>query len=219
MDNKIHKVSRSYVVQEFRAIDPTESSGPVIEGYAIVYERKADIGGWFQETIKRGALNGADLTDVPFFVQHETRKIPLARSRNNNANSTLQLRVDDKGLYFRAELDTENNSESAALYSAVKRGDIDSMSFGFSVKEDSWSDMDTDYPKRDILQFSRIFEISAVSSPAYEETSIQARSEALDSVDQAALESARRSAGLDSSKNGQQELDLLKFKTQILMKG
>ncbi|WP_199615536.1 HK97 family phage prohead protease [Paenibacillus alkalitolerans] len=218
MSKKTDTIKRYFEVQEFRAVEPTESSGAAIEGYAIIYESKADIGGWFEETIKRGALDGADLRDVPFFVQHNTLQIPLARSRNNNANSTLQLRVDDKGLYFRAELDVEKNPDAAALHSAVSRGDLDAMSFSFSVKDQVWRDQDTDYPKRDILKFSKIHEISAVHSPAYLATSIQARSEALDSADQAALESARRSAGLDSSKNEQQELEILKFKAQILSK-
>lgn len=186
---------------ELRAVEPTEDNDKyVVEGYAVVYEQKVKIGDWFYEIVKRGALDGADLTDVPFFIHHNSRTIPLARSRNNTKNSTLQLKPDDKGLFFRAELDVENNAEAKALYSAVKRGDITGMSFSFRVKEEKWSDLDKDMPIREILKFEKIGEISALWSPAYSGTSIkEARAEALDSADKAALESAR--ATLDSEKN------------------
>lgn len=210
------KITRYNEIQELRALEPTEDDGAIVEGYAIVYEEETNIGGWFRETIKRGALNGANLKDVPLFIHHQRNKIPLARSRNNNKNSTLQLRVDDSGLHFRAELDIENNSEARALYSAVKRGDISGMSFAFSVLEETWRDKDKDIPLREIVRFDRIFEISALSTPQYQGSDINARSEALDSADQQALDSALRSEETDDSEN---ELEILKLRTQILLKG
>ena len=203
------KFKRFSEANELRAVEPTEDSKYVIEGYAIVYEQETNVGGWFKEIVKRGALDGCDLTDVPFFIHHNGRTIPLARSRNNNKNSTMQLTPDDKGLHFRAELDADNNVDSKALYSAVGRKDIDGMSYSFRVKEEKWLNMDKDVPTREIFKFKKIGEISALWSPQYKGTSIkEARAEALDSADKAALDSAR--ATLDSEKNEWEELQALK---------
>lgn len=196
-------------VQELRAIEPTEDTGYIIEGYAIVYEQKANIGGWFDEIIKRGALEGTDLTDVPLFIHHNSDKIPLARSRRNNKNSTLKLTPDDIGLHFRAELDAENNNEAKALYSAIKRGDLSGMSYAFLVKEEKWLDVDKPIPTREIWKFKKIGEISALWSPAYKGTNIEARDGELDNSDKMALDNAR--SALNNEKN-ELEIEKLKFK-------
>jgi HK97 family phage prohead protease len=206
-DKKILQFSRFSEVNEFRAVAPTENTGYVVEGYAIIYEQKASIGGWFTEIIKRGALDGADLTDVPLFIHHQRDKIPLARSRRNNGNSTMTLTPDDKGLHFRAELDVENNAEAKALYSAVGRGDISGMSYAFLVKEEKWLNLDKPVPTREIYKFDKIGELSALWSPAYKGTNIEARDGELDSSDKMALDNARST--LDSEKN---ELELIKLK-------
>lgn len=212
-DKEAIQYSRFSEIHELRAIDPTESSGYIIEGYAIVYEQEVSIGGWFNEIIKRGALEGADLTDVPLFIHHNSNTIPLARSRRNNKNSTLQLTPDDKGLHFKAELDADNNTDAKALYSAVQRGDISGMSYSFRVKEEKWLNMDTPTPTKEIYKFKKIGEISALWSPAYDGTSIEARDRELDSSDKLALENARST--LDNDKN---ELEVLKLKAEILSK-
>ena len=202
------KLNRYFEVQEIRAIDPTaDEPRATIEGFAIPYEVETNVGNWFIEVIKRGALDGADLKDVPFFIHHNNRAIPLARSRNNNATSSMQLIVDDRGLGYSAKLDIDNNVEAKALYSAVKRQDITGMSFSFTVKEENWLNLDSNLPTREIKRFKKIHEISALWSPQYEETNIMARDEALDSVDKAALENAR-SKKLDNSSG--RELELLR---------
>ena len=176
---------------EVRA-EESEQHGTFITGTPIVFEQATDLG-WCQETISRQALAGCDLRDVRFLVGHDTTGIPLARSRNNNENSTMQLTVTDNGMDIRVDLDTENNAEAKALYSAVKRGDLTGMSFMFVVDKDSWDDVESDYPKRTVEHISRVLEVSAVAFPAYPQTSIQVASEgdALDSA-RASLESARQ---------------------------
>ena len=176
---------------EIRA-EQNEEHGTFITGTPIVFDQATDMG-WYQETIDREALDNTDLRDVRFLVGHNTSMIPLARSRNNNENSTMQMTVDGNGMNIRVDLDTENNAEARALYSAVKRGDMTGMSFMFTVDSDSWTDTDTDYPKRLIRSISRVLEVSAVAFPAYPGTSIQAASEGetLDSV-RASLESAKK---------------------------
>lgn len=107
----------------------------------------------------------------------------------------MQMSVGAEGMKIRVDLDTENNAEAKSLYSAVNRGDISGMSFMFMVDEDKWEQIDTDHPTRTILAISKVYEVSAVTFPAYEQTSIQARglSEALDSA-MTSLESAKAKA-------------------------
>lgn len=174
---------------ELRAKDD-EEHGSYIEGVPIVFDKKADLR-WYSETIARGALAKTDLKDVRFLVNHNTDMTPLARSRNNNKNSTMQMEIKDDGMHIRVNLDTENNTDARNLYSAVKRGDVSGMSFMFSVRGDKWDDMDSDYPSRTITDISKVYEVSAVTFPAYEQTSINARSKQTLESARAALESAR----------------------------
>lgn len=172
-----------------------EEHGKFIEGRAIVFNQKTDLG-WYDEIIDAEALKDTDLRDVRLLVNHNTDMIPLARSRNNNSNSTMQLSVvDGEGLDIRANLDVENNSDARSLYSAVERGDITGMSFMMIVDKDSWDDIDSEHPTRTVLSIRKVFETSAVTWPAYEQTSLEARglAEALESA-KASLESARAEA-------------------------
>jgi hypothetical protein len=203
-------VIRSFSMQDLQAAENEN----YIEGHAAVYNQKTNIGGYFYEVIERGAFDECDFDDVLFSVNHDLGKIPLARSRRNNGNSTMQLNLDNKGLYVRADLDTENNSEAKNLYSAVKRGDINGMSFIFYVQEDRWVDLDKDMPTRHIVKVKKVREVSAVNYPAYSGADINARDQAVLDNAVKALDNAR--SELD---NSQAELELLKLKTQILMKG
>lgn len=188
MMNKMQTVTRAYNF-ELRA-ENNETYGDHIVGRPIVYDSLTDLG-YFNEIIERGALDNADLKDVKFLVNHNTDMIPLARSRNNNVNSTMQMQVDDEGMAIRVNLDTENNSDAKSLYSAIKRGDISGMSFMFSIDSEEWEDLDSDHPTRRIKEIGRVLEVSAVTFPAYEATEISARDkEALDNA-KATLESAR----------------------------
>ena len=176
---------------EVRA-EQNEEHGHYLTGQPIVYNERTNLG-WYDEIIKDGALADTDLRDVRFLVNHNTDMIPLARSRNNNTNSTMQMTVvPEAGMEIRVDLDTENNAEAKSLYSAVSRGDISGMSFMFSVDGEEWEDIDSDHPTRTITAISKVFEVSAVTFPAYEATSISARglSDALESA-KASLESAR----------------------------
>ena len=209
MSNKKTLEQRSYSF-EVRA-EETER-GHVITGRPIVYNSRTDLG-FFDEIIMPGALDQADLTDVRFLVNHDTSKIPLARSRRNNGNSTMQLTVDMTGLGIRVDLDTENNAEARALYSAVERGDISGMSFMFGIRGEEWDNLDSDHPTRRITDISTVVEVSAVTFPAYDATEINARCKgALDSA-RAAVDTARQQ---NANPVDTGEIDLLKAKTIIL---
>lgn len=204
---------RSYTF-EVRA-EQNDERGAIITGRPIVYNSRTDLG-LYDEIIDSGALDNADLTDVRFLVNHDISKIPLARSRRNNANSTMHLTPDMQGLSLDwVRLDTENNAEARALYSAIQRGDITGMSFMFSIDGERWEDLETDHPTRHITKIGSIVEISAVTFPAYDTTSIQARSkEALENA-RAALENARQQTAptVDTA-----DLDLLKAKYEFKSK-
>ena len=176
-----------------------------ITGTPIVFGEWTDRG-WCMEQIAPGALNQTDLRDVRFLVGHDFESIPLARSRNNNENSTMQMTVTERGMEIRVDLDIVNNPRAKELYSAVKRGDISGMSFAFLVDKDRWDDLDTDMPKRTIESISKVIEVSAVAFPQYEGTDLQAASKdgSLDSG-RASLESAREQLKADRIAQAEQE--------------
>ena len=193
--------------------------GNIITGRPIVYDTRTDLG-WFDEIIESGALNFTDLTDVRFLVNHDISRIPLARSRRNNGNSTMQLMPDDRGMEIRVLLDTENNAEARALYSAVQRRDISGMSFMFSIKDEEWDDLDSEHPTRRIKSISTVVEVSAVTFPAYDTTEINARSkEALESA-RSALEKARQQeADPVETRDNKNQLELEKAKFNFITGG
>ena len=196
MMDKIQTVTRAYNFESRAEND--DKNGDHIVGRPIVYDSKTDLG-YFDEIIERGALKKTNLKDVRFLVNHNTDMIPLARSRNNNENSTMQMEGDDKGMSIRVNLDTENNTEAKNLYSAIKRGDISGMSFMFSIDKEEWEELESDHPTRRIKEIGTVLEVSAVTFPAYEATEISARSkEALESA-RKVLENTR--ASLDSEKD------------------
>ena len=189
---------------EVRA-EENEQHGTFITGTPIVFEQETDLG-WCSEKIARNALDGTDLKDVRFLIGHDTSMVPLARSRNNNENSTMQMTVTERGMEIRVDLDVEGNPRAKELYSAVKRGDISGMSFMFSVDKESWEDVDSDYPRRTVEHIRRVMEVSAVAFPAYPGTDIQAASEGaeLDSA-RASLESARKQMADERARQAEDE--------------
>jgi HK97 family phage prohead protease len=197
---------------ELRA-ERNEEHGHFITGRPIVYESKTDIGGWFEEVIACGALDNADLKDVAFLVNHDTSKIPLARSRNNNANSTMQMSIDKMGLQIRVDLDVENNADARALYSAVQRGDVFGMSFMFRVDAEEWENLESDYPTRRITGISAVREVSAVTWAAYDATELHTDSRSALENARTALENAR---GVSDTLDSVNKLEVERTRMMIL---
>lgn len=188
--------------------EENEQHGHFLSGRPIVYGQRTDLG-FYDEIIDQGALDSTDLKDVRFLVNHNVDMIPLARSRNNNENSTMQMVVDSEGMVIRVDLDTENNADAKSLYSAVSRGDITGMSFMFTVDGDAWEDVDTEHPLRHVRSIRNVLEVSAVTFPAYSATSIQARGIA-DALDNA-------KASLDNERAKLAKIEKQKQKIRILM--
>ena len=203
---------RNYKI-ELRTKESDNEKG-VIEGVPIVFNRQTKIQDWdgeFYETIDKRALDKADLTDVLLFINHDTQKIALARSKNGKGTMSFEIKED--GLHFRAKLDIENNTEARSLYSAIQRGDMDGMSFMFRVKKDEWEDIDKEVPKRTIKEISIVHEISVVNFPAYTDTKISAR----DKVEtESLLMEVRKKLG-ETRSNNKELVELEKTKYFYLM--
>lgn len=210
-------ITRAYTAT-FRAAEGEEERG-VIEGTPIVFNQDTRIQDWSGEFIERidsHALDGADLKDVRLFVNHDTNKIALARSKNGNENSTMNFTIDSEGLHMRAVLDIDNNAEARALYSAIKRGDMDGMSFMFRIKDQEWKDIDKDVPTRIVKSISIVHEVSVVNFPAYPQTSINARSNS-EETEYSPLEEAREAYAKEIAKKKNDELEIEKLKIQYLI--
>jgi len=191
------KAKKEVRLAELRALDSNAEGEMVLEGRAIVYDSPAVVaeidGVKYYEVIKRGALDGADMRDVPFKYNHSQSVMVMARTRNN----TLRLTPDEQGLWISATL--ADTTASRDLYELVKRGDVDKMSFMFTVSEESY---DRDTHTRAITKFKKIWDTSAVDFPTYPDTSLSARSyfEAVAEAEaqaKAALESEERRKALE----------------------
>lgn len=144
----------------------------ILEGYAIVFESETLIGDeehGFKEIIDKESLKESQMKDVPLKYNHMDNFLILARTKNKS----LTLEVDEKGLKVHAELlDTESNKD---IYKMVQAGLLDKMSFAFTVAKQSW-DRSGKIPVRRILGIERLYDVSIVDTPAYDATSIHARS-------------------------------------------
>ena len=149
----------------------------LVEGYAAVFNQRALIwesewSGWkYMEVIDRNAFNGADMNDTVFKYNHGDVAMILARTSNN----TLTMTTDDKGLRISADIiDTNNGTD---VYKLIKRGDLNKMSFAFTVKSERTEvDKENKIYTRTITAFDKIYDVAVVDFPAYDGTSIQARS-------------------------------------------
>lgn len=142
----------------------------IVEGRAIVFDSPTAIaevnGQTYYEVILSGSLDGADMKDVPFKYNHSDHVMIMARTRNK----TLELIPDEKGLLIRAKL--ANTTAGRDLYELIRRGDIDKMSFAFTVAEDEY---DFSTRTRKIKRIKKIWDVSAVDVPAYDDTYIATR--------------------------------------------
>jgi HK97 family phage prohead protease len=154
---------RGGIPAEIRA----DETGIKVSGYAAVFDQEADIGGMFREKIAKGAFTDAiGRDDVVFVINHEG--LPLARTRSG----TLKLEQDDKGLRMETTLDPDD-PDVKSIVGKMKRGDLDKMSFAFMPEIQEWDDTQ-DPPLRTIRKAS-LYDVSIVTTPAYEGTDIGLR--------------------------------------------
>ena len=160
----VEREIRSFAPAEIRA----ESDGIKVSGYAAVFGQQADIAGMFNEKIDRGAFTDAiGRDDVVFLINHDG--LPLARTRSG----TLTLSEDAHGLRMDTTLDA-TDPDVISIIGKMKRGDLDKMSFAFIPEVEEWNDSGQ-VPVRTIKK-ARLFDVSVVTTPAYDGTSIGLRS-------------------------------------------
>lgn len=163
-----------------------EDDGPIrVSGYAAVFGQETNIGGMFTEVIEAGAFASAleRGDDVVFLVNHDG--LPLARTRSG----TLRLTQDDRGLFIESELDP-SDPDVRAIVPKMRRGDLDKMSFAFIPTRQEWDDSG-DMPKRSI-QDLQLYDVSIVTTPAYDGTEIGLRSLQQYREEQKKTQAARR---------------------------
>lgn len=156
---------RSFALMQ--PVSEEESGGYIVEGYATTFDDAYDFTRGTKEVIRRSALDGADMSDVIFQMNHEGS--PLARLRNN----TLFIECDDHGMKVRADLG--GSQQGRDLYEAISNGLVDRMSWGFTIAPGGW-EWDAETRTGYINQVEKVFDVSAVSIPANEGTEIHARS-------------------------------------------
>lgn len=189
---------------QMRAAGEGEEQELYVEGYAAIYDTETVLfeydGIEYKEMICSGAFDGCKMDDVIFNYNHSGKV--MARTRN----STLQLTVDEKGLYIRARLD--GTEEGRNLYEEIQGGYIDRMSFAFTIQEESY---DKDNHLWRVRAVKRLYDVSAVDIPAYDDTSIEARKNFILEAD--AQEARERQAAAELARRK------LKLKTRLSMKG
>lgn len=172
------ELARSNVIKRsfstvMRAVenDDEDNDDLIVEGYALKFDEETIIGSscWgFKESISKDAMKTAEMDDVVFNMNHDNSKI-CART----LNGSLELSVDDIGLKTRAKLARTTGGKD--LYEMIRSGLITTMSFCAYVKKSKWTESaDEELDKREIVEFGRFFDVSAVTFAAYPQTEISA---------------------------------------------
>lgn len=210
MPKKKNALVQRFYAANLETRDDSEVEGR-IAGRPIVLNSRTDLGP-FDEIIDSGALTEANLNDVRLCLNHDTSYV-YARSRKNSVKNTMWIDTDTEGLKFEADLAIKDSPKAKDFYSAVKRGDIDKMSFMFSIDEEKWEDLESDHPTRHITKIGSVVEISAVTFPAYDATEINARSneEALENA-RKAVETVKQSVRSAEADDAVKQLELAKAK-------
>ena len=208
-------IKRNYPA-EFRA----DSESGLIVGVPIVFDTPTDIGGYFQETICKGAITEEMLKrDVGFYFNHDLNSKRIARSIIPiDRLGGMDFKISDGKVTMRVNANRKR-TDANDLYLGIEDGTIDGMSFMFAVADERWEDENTDYPKRFILRIDPIIEVAAVNYPAYKSTSISvARGDLLTENDKAVIGQLRqrRQATEETEAKAKRELELLKLKYKIL---
>lgn len=164
MDDKREIRNTSYEVT-------VDSESRSVEGYALLFDTPST-GLPFTEVIERGALEGVLVkSDVFALLNHDQSRGVLARSKNGQGSLTLT--VDAKGLKYRFE--APNTALGEELLENLKRGEVDSSSFAFTVEKDTWERGKDGKAKRTIHKVCELFDVSPVYNAAYSQTSVYKR--------------------------------------------
>jgi uncharacterized protein len=164
----------SFLESQFRAEEQGEKL--YLEGYFIKYNEETELySGVFEEVAPEAVTKALEKNDIRCLFNHDTG-IVLGRV----GNKTLELVSDDKGLYGKVEIN-RNDPQAMAIYARIQRGDINACSFAFHpVKEDY--EIRTDGSTKFIIREADLYEVSAVTFPAYPQTEISARQKDIEAI-------------------------------------
>jgi len=158
------------IEKELRKIDDSISvsqDSRLVEGYALVFNQLSQDLGGFREKIDPTALDGViEQSDIFAYLNHNEDKGVLARSKKGKG--TLSLVVDEKGLRY--SFDSPQTSVGDETLEMLRRGDITSSSFCFTVESDTWEKQSDKTYIRTITKFNRLYDVSPVYQPAYTQT-------------------------------------------------
>ena len=180
MVEKREKAIRDFRTKFTVTRDETTPEERTIEGYFALYEDETELFDGVYEIISKGAFDKTINSDVRALWNHNTQYV-LGRSKNGS----LKLQADDKGLFGTIKL--PNTQYADDLYELVQRGDIDQASFGFNINDEELEELASGgYRWR--LKEVDLHEISVVTFPAYENTTVQARSKQIELIEQRKLQ-------------------------------
>lgn len=156
----------------------------IIEGYFALYEQETELFEGIYEIISRGAFNKTLNNDVRALWNHNTQYV-LGR----NKSGTLELREDEKGLFGVVKLPATQYAQD--LYELISRGDVDQCSFGFNILGEDLEELASGAYRWRINEID-LHEISVVTFPAYENTTVQARAKQVEQIQQRKLDTKRK---------------------------
>ena len=177
----------SLQVRDIGQLDNTQETtdSKIISGYFVVFNSETELYQGVYEEVALEAFDSVDFSDVKALVDHDTAKV-LGRTKA----STLSLSVDDKGLYGEITVN-ENDQEAMNLYSRVVRGDVDQCSFGFEILNEEMI-QNSDGTVKFIIKSLKLYEVSVVTFPAYQDTAVEARSKQIKEAHERTLQARKQ---------------------------
>lgn len=198
-------------IRAMETIKAVDDEKMIVEGYALRFNTLSNDLGGFVETISPEALKEADLSDVRCLIDHDSSKV-LGRT----TSETLELKVDDEGLYFRTQL--PNTTYAKDLYENIRLGNINQCSFGFILDEDGdeFEKREEDgLFKRTLRKIKSLFDVSIVTYPAYNDTQVAPALRSIEQIKEQELADIKAKQQEEVRKQTEllkMQLDLLKLK-------
>ena len=199
-------MSKQKEIRAIETIKATDDEQMTVEGYALRFNKLSNDLGGFVEEISPEALKEADLSDVRALIDHDSSKV-LGRT----TSETLELTVDDEGLYFRCQL--PNTSYAKDLYENIRLGNINQCSFGFILDEDgdSFEKRDDGLFKRTLRKIKSLFDVSIVTYPAYDDTDVAPALRSIEAIKESEQEEVRK-----AQQEEQRKIELAKVQLELL---
>ena len=197
-------------IRAMETIKAVDDEKMIVEGYALRFNTLSNDLGGFVETISPEALKEADLSDVRCLIDHDSSKV-LGRT----TSETLELKVDDEGLYFRTQL--PNTTYAKDLYENIRLGNINQCSFGFILDEngDEFEKREDGLFKRTLRKIKSLFDVSIVTYPAYNDTQVAPALRSIEQIKEQELADIKAKQQEEIRKQTEllkMQLDLLKLK-------